>query len=266
MSNKILIIESDDFLGKSLVDKLNSSGFEAELKTNGNDGLESLSKLPDLLILDLKIAGKDGMTILEEKLKKPELNRIPTIVISDSGEPSEINNLLSLNVKDYFVKAQFDPDEVVSKVKIQLREVSSDAIPSAPENIKKGGQSLSGKKVMWVEDDIFLSDIISRKLSNENAILVHATNGSEAISIVEKEKPDVILLDILLPGKSGFEILAELKAKDSTKNIPVILLSNLGQKSDIDKGEKLGAIKFLVKATVTLDEIVDEVKKVLQSK
>ena len=117
---------------------------------------------------------------------------------------------------------------------------------------------------MWVEDDKFLSDIIARKLSTEGCGLVHATEGEQALKLLEKEKPDLILLDILLSGLDGFEILKRIKDNAETKNTPVILLSNLGQKSDIDKGKTLGAARFLIKATVTLDEIVEEIKTVLK--
>lgn len=126
--------------------------------------------------------------------------------------------------------------------------------------------SLAGKKIMWIEDDKFLSDIISRKLSHEQCVLIHASDGEGAVSMVETEMPDVILLDILLPGIDGFEVLSRLKANPKIKNIPVIMLSNLGQKGDVDKGQSLGATCFLVKATVTLDEIIDEVRSVIFSK
>ena len=126
--------------------------------------------------------------------------------------------------------------------------------------------SIAGKKIMWVEDDKFLSDLIARKLVNEKCILLSATEGEEALTVIHKEKPDVVLLDILLSGIDGFEILSRLKANASTKDIPVILLSNLGQKPDIERGSKLGAARFLIKATVTLDEIIDEIKGVLFQK
>lgn len=126
--------------------------------------------------------------------------------------------------------------------------------------------TIEGKKVMWVEDDAFLSDVIAKKLASEKAILFHTANGEEAFAMAEKEVPDIILLDILLPGLDGFEILRQLKKNDKTKGIPVILFSNLGQKTDIDKGKDLGAVKFLVKATVTLDEIVSEIKNTLPEK
>lgn len=126
--------------------------------------------------------------------------------------------------------------------------------------------SLEGKKILWVEDDNFLNDLIARKLSTEKCVLIHATEGEEAVRLAEKELPDIIVLDILLPGIDGFEILKRVKASDKTKNIPVILLSNLGQKSDIEKGRNLGATRFLIKAAVTLDEIVAEIKAVFATK
>lgn len=126
--------------------------------------------------------------------------------------------------------------------------------------------TIEGKKVMWVEDDAFLSDVIAKKLAAEKAQLVHTANGEEAFPLAEKEMPDIILLDILLPGMDGFEILRQLKKSEKTRSIPVILFSNLGQREDIDKGKDLGAVKFLVKATVTLDEIVGEIKNTLPEK
>ena len=100
-------------------------------------------------------------------------------------------------------------------------------------------------------------------MAAEKCVLFHASNGEEAVKIFETETPDVVLLDILLPGIDGFEILKKIRANEKTKNTPVIILSNLGQKTDLEKGKELGATKFLIKATVNLDEIVGEIKKTL---
>ncbi|KKU54736.1 MAG: Two component transcriptional regulator, winged helix family [Parcubacteria group bacterium GW2011_GWA1_47_11] len=123
--------------------------------------------------------------------------------------------------------------------------------------------ALAGKKVMWVEDDSFLSDIIARKLSAEKCLLVHTKDAEEALPLVGTEMPDVIMLDVLLPGMNGFELLTKLKSDPKTKSIPVILLSNLGQESDVEKGKSLGADRFLVKATLKLDEVIGQIKEVL---
>ena len=131
---------------------------------------------------------------------------------------------------------------------------------------QKSSAALAGKKILWVEDDSFLSDIISRKLSTENCILVHAKDAESALTLLETEVPDIILLDILLPGMNGFELLEKFKANPKVKDVPVIMLSNLGQESDKEKGKSLGADRFLVKATLTLDEIIKEMIEVLEAK
>jgi len=119
------------------------------------------------------------------------------------------------------------------------------------------------KTIMWVEDDLLLSDMISRKCTTNKCTLLHAIDADQSMAILNKTIPDVIILDILLPGKNGFEILEEIKSKEETKNIPVVILSNFGQKEEIEKGLRLGADKYLVKATLTLDEILTQVNEVL---
>lgn len=129
--------------------------------------------------------------------------------------------------------------------------------------ITRGGTQPTNKRIMWVEDDVFLSDIIARKCKTNQCELLHTTNADDTFNILKTEVPDIIILDILLPGKNGYEILEELKKNEATKNIPVIILSNFGQKEEIEKGLTLGAEKYLIKATLTLDEILTEVNEVL---
>lgn len=270
--SKILLIEDDIFLGDVLIEKLKAGGYEARLARDGVSGLRVLREWqPDLLLLDIILPNKNGYEVLEEKLRDTAIARIPVIVISNSGQPVEINRALALGVKDYLVKAQFDPEEVMVKVRLQLSGSESPR-PSAPQVARAAEAGtktpavspLHGKKIMWVEDDKFLSDIIARKLSAQGSALAHASDGETALRLLETESPDVVLLDILLSGIDGYEILKRMKANEKTKRIPVILLSNLGQKSDVEKGKALGAARFLIKATVTLDEIVEEIKTVLK--
>ena len=132
-------------------------------------------------------------------------------------------------------------------------------------NTDGGATGLKGKKVVWVEDDKFLSDIISRKLVHAGCNLVYTPDGSKAVALIKKELPDVVLLDLLLPGSDGFQILEEIKKKGApTEHIPVILLTNLGQKVDVERGKRLGAARFLIKATISLDEVTTQIKEVLQ--
>lgn len=120
-------------------------------------------------------------------------------------------------------------------------------------------------KVLIIEDDKFLSELISTKLDKEGFDIALAGDGEAGYKKVEQFKPDIILLDIMLPGMDGFEVLEKLKkhTDENLKATPVIILSNFGQESKIERGLKLGAVDYLVKANFTTGEIVDKIKKVL---
>lgn len=257
------MIEDDVFLGDVLLEKLKKENYETYIARDGREGLETIKKLkPDLILLDIILPTMNGYEILEAKEKDSEIAKIPVIIISNSGQPVEINRALALGVKDYFIKAQFDPEEVMVKIRNFLKKDGASDIGIDLNKHSRG--TLKGKKIMWVEDDSFLSDIIARKLSMENSILVHAKDAETASSLVEEGTvPDIILLDILLPGIDGFELLKKLKENPRVKDVPVILLSNLSQESDIEKGKSLGAARFLIKATLTLDKIIENIEQVI---
>ena len=120
------------------------------------------------------------------------------------------------------------------------------------------------KKVLLVEDDLALLKIYSNKLRLGGFDVSPATTGDEALRKAQVELPGIILLDLILPGQDGFMVLASLKQDSTTKKIPVIILSNLGQESDIARGRELGAVDYLVKSDVSLNELVDKVKANIQ--
>lgn len=119
-------------------------------------------------------------------------------------------------------------------------------------------------KVLVAEDDRFLSKAYGTKLKKEGFEVILAINGEEAFLKAKSEKPDVILLDLVMPKKDGFEALADLKKDSTTKIIPVIVLSNLGQEEDISRGRELGAVDYLVKSNISIREVVEKVKEVLK--
>ncbi|HTM68429.1 MAG TPA: response regulator [Candidatus Binatia bacterium] len=118
-------------------------------------------------------------------------------------------------------------------------------------------------KVLIVDDDAFLSGIYATKLELDGFGVVTARDGEEGLKAAMKEKPDLILLDVLMPKLDGFEVLKRLKADPETKPIPVIMLTNLGQKEDIEKGLQDGAVDYLIKAHFVPAEAVEKIKKVL---
>jgi len=117
------------------------------------------------------------------------------------------------------------------------------------------------KKILIIEDDKFLRELIARKLTGEGFDISEAVDGEDGIKKIKEEKPDLILLDLILPGIDGFEVLKKTKEDAATASIPVIILSNLGQREEVEKGLKLGAIDYLIKAHFTPGEIIEKIKE-----
>jgi len=116
-------------------------------------------------------------------------------------------------------------------------------------------------KIAIVEDDKFLQKILTTKFAKEGFDVRAAFDGEEALKIISADPPDLILLDLILPKLSGFEVLTELKTRSATKDVPVIILSNLGQDEDKSRAKDLGAVEFMVKADFSINEVVVKVKE-----
>ena len=121
-------------------------------------------------------------------------------------------------------------------------------------------------KILIIEDDKFLRELISRKLVKEGFNIAEAIDGEEGIQKAGEFLPELILLDLILPGIDGFGALEKIKENTQTMNIPVVILSNLGQKDEVERGLKLGAIDFLIKAHFTPEEIVEKIRLILAKK
>lgn len=117
------------------------------------------------------------------------------------------------------------------------------------------------KKVLVVEDDHFLAKIYKIKLAKENIDAIISLDGDEALEIIKKEKPALILLDMVLPGMNGFEILEKVRQEPALKKIPVIILSNLGQDADIARGKELGVVDYFVKSDISIHDVVKKIKE-----
>jgi DNA-binding response OmpR family regulator len=121
-------------------------------------------------------------------------------------------------------------------------------------------------KVLLVEDDPFLSNLLKVRLQKENVDVTLARDGEEALKRIEENKPGLVLLDLILPKKSGFEILEKVSTDPQLKDMPIIILSNLGQTSDIQRGKELGAVEYYVKAKISIDDLVGKIKTFLSKK
>ena len=120
-------------------------------------------------------------------------------------------------------------------------------------------------KILVVENETFLVKIFDTKLKKEGFDVVLATDGEQAVDKAASEKPDLILLDLLLPKMRGFEALEKIRQNPDTASTRVIILTNLGQEVDIQRAKSLGALDFLVKTHVPTQEVVDKIRRALDS-
>lgn len=120
------------------------------------------------------------------------------------------------------------------------------------------------KIILIVEDDKFLRELMAQKLVREGYEILESVDGEDGLKKVKNDKPDLVLLDLILPSMDGFEVLSRIKEEVADGAPPVIILSNLGQKEDVEKGLKLGAVDYLIKAHFTPGEIIEKVKNVLK--
>lgn len=122
---------------------------------------------------------------------------------------------------------------------------------------------LQGKKILLVEDEPMLSNLLGQRLQKENFQVITAHDGSEAVKILRQEKPDLVLLDIILPKMSGFEVMETMKSDPTLQSAPVVVISNLGQEGDVERGQNLGAVGYFVKAQMSIEDLVSKIKEFL---
>ena len=261
-AKKILLIASDEQVISPLVKLFSRAGYETFLAHDTSVAISELMRLrPGIVLLDIEITGIDGFEILEaiRTNTDAEIAKTPVIIGSQTGDLIEISRALKLGISDYFVKGTFNAEQVLSKVRKHL----GDNAPLSPGSDQSLVTTVEKIRLLIVEDDKFLRDLATQKLAKENFDVMAAIDGEQGIAIAEKEIPQIILLDILLPGIDGFEVLKRVRANPALADTRVIMLSNFGQREDIEKALGAGADQFLVKANFTLDEIIEEAKKIM---
>jgi DNA-binding response OmpR family regulator len=120
------------------------------------------------------------------------------------------------------------------------------------------------KNILLVEDDKFLAEMYANKLTSSDFNVEVAQDGAQAVSLAAEHKPNLILLDVVLPKMDGFEVLQAIKKDKALAAIPIIMLTNLGQKEEVEKGLRFGACDYIIKAHFTPTEVVAKVRKVLK--
>ncbi len=116
------------------------------------------------------------------------------------------------------------------------------------------------KKILILEDELIISEILSKKLAREGYEVKTAENGREGMLMIEKEIPDLVLTDVIMPEKNGFDVILEMKQSEMLKNVPIIIISNSGQPVEIDRAKELGVDDWVIKTDFDPQEIIQKIK------
>ncbi len=116
------------------------------------------------------------------------------------------------------------------------------------------------KKILLVEDEPMLSNLLKGRLEKDGFQVIQAKDGDEALTDLKRDKYDLVLLDIILPKMSGFEVMESMRTDPNMQDVPVVIVSNLGQESDVEKGQMLGAVGYFIKAQLSIEELVSKIR------
>ncbi len=282
---KILVVEEDVILGDVIAIKLKKLDYLVDKARDGESAMQKVRmEKPSCIILDILLSRKTGIDFFAQLKGDATLRDIPVLLTATSEDRDEVKHARELGAREFVIKAVVDPNEVVERIKQiaaaaptptpaqPVAPVASTAAPTPTPNVAPTPAPVAGVQtapaggktfVLVIEDDKFLRELLVRKLASEGFDVRNAIDATAAYAALAERKPTIILCDLILPEVSGFEILAKIKGDPATKDIPVIILSNLGQKEDTDKAMALGAKDFMVKANFTLDEIVAKIKATL---
>lgn len=285
----IVLLEDDEFLAEVIVRKLSAVGASIKRYRNGLEGLAAIRQLaPDLVLLDIMMPIMNGYEVLQVMSEEHLIDEIPVMVVSNSGQPVEIDKVMKLGVKDYVVKVDFTPDEVLDKARAILISITKakgmpvdefdvhpvPAAPAAPAatpapapvpqavpQATDAGASLEALKVLVVEDDPLLKNLLAVKLTASGCLPLYVDDGLKAYDLAMTFKPDVVLLDLMIPGMDGFGVLEKFQSDAYLKTVPVFVFSNKSSEQDKQRVFSLGAKMFKQKAETNLSDVVSELYK-----
>ncbi len=236
-----LVIEDSVQAGELLRLHIESAGYRVEIARDGSDAIEKAKRLhPNVITLDLMLPLKDGWQVMKELKRHPLCKHIPIVIVSIIDEK---NLGFSLGAVDYFVKPVNKEDLLSALDRVRLQPKAHSQIP----------------KVLVIDDDKAATDLVQVILENEGYLVLKAFHGKEGIEMAARERPDVIILDLIMPEMSGVNVAYQLKQIPATRTIPIIILTSM----DIDEEtkDKLGnyVTGLMSKSSFTKKDLLREI-------
>jgi DNA-binding response OmpR family regulator len=237
----------------SAVQVISCPEFNVDLIIKNNASVIFLNHLHD---------NKHCESVLQELQKSRETNTLPVFVLVPDNQTT-IERVLALGAADYFT-----PRETVESIMNKVRIVLGDSVNSAGNRIIDLGEThrtteTTGIKVLVVEDDALLANLLSIRLERASFPYRINKNGEGIETDLTEFKPDIVILDLMLPGRSGFEVLEEIRNSQANKDVPVFIFSNRDSAEDKQKATELGVSGFYVKAMTDLSTLIHNIEQVV---
>lgn len=239
----VLIVDDDNDLCNLLVLKFKEKGIEAEAVRSGESALKILGmKRPDLVILDIMMPDMNGQELLRRLKQNPEFVTLPVIMLTGKTNEKDVRDAHHSGALDYIVKP-FDPEKLMEKV--------ASILDSAR------------RTVLIADNDVHIAQLLASKYKSHGFRIMTADNGVKAWNLIYRSPPDLVVLDILMPGMDGLSVLGNMRADAKTKDIPVMVVSTRSEKDQVQEAFDAGAQDYMIKPVFT-DEVIERTNKLLR--
>ena len=265
-AKKVVVVAASALVASLVEKELAAAGAAVVTYKNGFEGLAAIRhQEPDLVFFDRTAPLMSGDEVLKVLDAEGRTGRPPVIVLAESSDTEAVEELLKLGAVDFLMTDRFEPGEIAEKAAYRLQPSSAE---KRSERTRPGSVDISSHtattpaaddrapRVCVIEDDPLLRNLLATKFERSNVRATFRSDGAQAVSLIREYGPDVIILDLMLPGRSGFDVLTDIRSDGELAQIPVIVLSNRSNTEDMDRARELGANTFFVKALTDLNDVV----------
>jgi two-component system, cell cycle response regulator len=261
---KIIIAEDDPMISEIYKKKFSEAGYEVVCADSGDQVLTiSKKENPDAVLLDLLLPKMDGYEVIENLRNGGYDSKIKIIVFSNLSQLEDREKALKMGADAFVPKSEYNPSDLVKEVSRILNQFNEE-VKNELKNGSNNGEHLengSGSKILMIEDEEVFLEMFGGKLIQEGYDVTFSSNGALGLKEAIKGNFDLIIVDMVLPGMGGDEIIARLKLEDKKKDVPIIVLSASVEKDEEKKVIELGANAFFSKTQLVPSELVSQVEK-----
>lgn len=239
----ILIVDDEELNRDMLSRRLAREDYFVATATNGRHALQMLAtERFDVVLLDLMMPEMDGFETLRQIRKDTTLRDTPVLMLTAMGDRENVIRCLEAGADDYLLK----PVNMAELKARLIRCINSRGVEKAIDSSRPASEYPSST-VLVVDDSEFNRDLLGMRLSQINCTATAAPDGQAALAALDSQPFDLVMLDIMMPGMSGFEVLAQIKQHDSWRKIPVIMISGLSDSDSMTRSMELGADDYIIK-------------------